>query len=154
MEEGDTFPDFSLPTQDEQTLTKSDLDGQSFVLFAYPRAMTSGCTKEACSVRDHYQQLQDRGVRPLGISDDPPEKNKKFAEKHKFQYDLLSDEDGELLTKLGAYGEKKMYGKTYNGTFRYTYIVDENGVIQKIFKKVNTAEHGEEILAALDELDM
>jgi peroxiredoxin Q/BCP len=154
MEEGDQFPDFELSTHNGDIIRYDDLNGKRFVLFAYPRAMTSGCTKEVCSVRDYFQELVDRNITPLGISNDPPSKNKKFAEKHDLQYDLLSDEANDLLTKLGAYGDKKIYGKTVKGTFRFTYIVDENGIIRKKIKKVNTATHGEEILNALDELDL
>ncbi|MCH8906179.1 MAG: thioredoxin-dependent thiol peroxidase [Candidatus Heimdallarchaeota archaeon] len=154
MNVGDKFPDFSLPNQDNEIIYSKDLKGTKFVIFAYPRALTSGCTKESCSVRDHYQEMKDRGVTPFGISNDSPAKNKKFAEKHGFQYDLLCDESSELLTKIGAYGKKKIYGKTYTGTFRYTYIVDEEYKLRKIFKKVNTAEHAQEILIALDDLGL
>jgi peroxiredoxin Q/BCP len=105
-------------------------------------------------VRDHYTELKKRGIVPIGISDDPVEKNMKFAEKHDLQYQLLSDEDATLLTKLDTYGEKKMYGKTYKGTKRQSYIVDKDGVIRKVFKKVNTAEHGQEILDAVEELGL
>lgn len=154
MEVGDAFPKFELKTQDDETISSDDLKGQAFVLFAYPKALTPGCTKEACSVRDHYKELTDRNVRPLGISNDPPSKNKKFAEKHDLQYTLLSDEDNELLTALDTYGMKKMYGKEYMGTLRKTFIVDTDGKVRKIFNKVKTATHGEEILEALDELGL
>lgn len=154
MEVGDTFPDFKLPNQDDTIVDSENLKGQKFVVFAYPRADTPGCTKESCSVRDHYGEMKERGVIPYGISNDPPKKNKKFAEKFGFQYDLLCDVDATLLTEVGAYGEKKNYGRTYMGTFRYTYIVDETYKVRKIFKKVNTAEHAQEILDALDELGM
>ncbi|MCY3410269.1 MAG: thioredoxin-dependent thiol peroxidase [Candidatus Heimdallarchaeota archaeon] len=154
MNVGDTFPDFSLLDQDEKQISLKDLKGKKFVLFSYPRALTPGCTNEVCSVRDHFSLLKDRGVIPFGISNDPVSKNKKFALKHDLQYSLLCDEENALLEKLGAYGEKKMYGKTSMGTFRYTWIVDENQKIRKIFKKVQTKIHGEEIIEALDELGL
>ena len=151
---GDKFPEFEVITHKGEKLTRSNLEGKSFVLFSYPRAMTSGCTKEVCSIRDYFTEIKNRGVVPFGISNDSPDKNRKFAEKHNLQYDLISDEDSKLLRELGSYGEKKNYGRTYEGTFRHTFIVDETGIVRKIFKKVKTAEHGEEILTALDDLGM
>ncbi len=151
MEVGDKFPDFSLLTHNEEEISLSDLKGKKFVLFAYPRALTAGCTKEVCSVRDYYEELTNRGIIPLGISNDAPKKNKRFAEKHNLQYDLLCDVDNKLLAQIGAYGDKKIYGKVSKGTFRFTFIIDESGMVRKIFKKVNTATHGEEILQAVDD---
>ncbi len=154
VETGSKFPEFELMNHNGKKVSLTDLKGKKFVVFSYPRAMTPGCTKEVCSLRDYFTELKDRGVIPLGLSNDAVEKNKRFADKHNVQYDLLCDVDNELLSALGAYGEKKNYGKTYMGTFRYTWIVDEDLTIKKIFKKVKTAEHGEEILAALDKLEM
>ncbi|MHA2100411.1 MAG: peroxiredoxin [Candidatus Kariarchaeaceae archaeon] len=154
MQEGDTFKEFELPNQDDIIVKSSDLSGVPFVLFAYPRALTSGCTKEVCSLRDFHSELTDKGFRIFGISNDKPAKNKKFAEKHNLQYDLLCDVDSSFLGSIGMYGEKKIYGKASMGTFRYTYIVDRDFVVQKIFKKVKTDIHGEEILAAIDELGL
>ncbi len=154
VEVGDQFPDFELQTHNDETISSADLKGKKFVLFSYPRALTPGCTKEVCSVRDYFTELTKREVIPFGISNDAPKKNKKFADKYNLQYDLLCDENSELLEKLGAFGEKKIYGKTTQGTFRYTYIVDEKGIIRKIFKKVSTATHGEEILNALNDLGL
>lgn len=152
MEVGDKFPDFNLLTHNEEDISLSDLKGKRFVIFAYPRALTPGCTKEVYSVRDYYEELTNRGIVPLGISNDPPKKNKRFVEKHNLQYDLICDVDNELLTQIGAYGDKKIYGKISKGTFRYTFVIDELGIVRKIFKKVNTAIHGEEILQAFDAL--
>lgn len=151
---GEKFPEFELSDHNGETISSSDLKGKKFVLFSYPRALTPGCTNEVCSVRDHFKILKERGVIPLGISNDNIAKNKKFAEKYNLQYSLLCDEENTLLTKLEAYGEKMMYGKTRMGTFRYTWIVDENFVIRKILKKVATKIHGEEILEELDKLGM
>ncbi len=154
IETGNKFPDFELMNHKGEKVSLKDMKGKKFVVFSYPRAMTPGCTKEVCSLRDHFTELRERGVIPLGLSNDSVEKNKKFAVKHNVQYDLLCDVDSKLLAALGAYGEKKIYGKTSMGTFRYTWIVDEDLTIKKIFKKVKTAEHGEEILTALDKLEM
>lgn len=154
MNEGDKFPDFELMNHKNEKISLKSLKGKKFILFAYPKAMTPGCTKEACSVRDYFKEITNRGVVPFGISLDDQSLNTKFAEKYNLQYDLLCDTEAKLLKAIGAYGEKKMYGKTYEGTLRQSFIVDENGIIRKIFKKVNTSTHGEEILAALDKLGM
>lgn len=154
IEVGNQFPEFALPSHKGKTVTSKDLKGKVFVLFAYPRAMTPGCTKEVCSIRDHFAELKERGVIPLGISNDSVEKNRKFAEKHNIQYELLSDVDNTLLTALDAYGEKKLYGKISTGVKRYTWLVDAEYKLVKLFKKVKTAEHGDEVLAAVDKLGL
>ena len=152
--EGDDFPEFRLKNQNDELISKSDLDGQKFILFSYPRALTPGCTKEVCSIKDNYSLLKKKGFKVFGISNDPHGKNKKFADKYELQYDLLSDVEGELLEKIGAYGEKQMYGKTYMGTIRKSYIVDENHKVIKIFNKVKTATHGDELLNEINQLDL
>lgn len=154
MEVGETFNEFELQNQDGNIIKSSDIKGTPFVLFAYPRASTPGCTKEVCSLRDHFQELKDKGFRIFGISNDKPAKNKKFADKYNLQYDLLCDVDSTLLSSIGSYGEKNIYGKTSMGTFRYTFIVDTDFKVRKIFKKVKTDIHGEEILTAIEELGL
>lgn len=151
---GDNFPEFELEDQHGKIIKSADLKGKPFVVFAYPRASTPGCTNEVCSVRDHYQEIKERGVLPLGISNDKVAKNKKFSDKHNLQYSLLCDPENKLLTALKAYGEKKLYGKISLGTHRHTWIVGQDYKIKKIFKKVQTKLHGEEILDALNELGM
>ncbi len=153
-EVGDKFPDFELSDQNGEIISSEKLKDRVFVVFSYPRALTPGCTNEVCSVRDTYKLLEERGVTPFGISNDNVAKNKKFSDKYELQYSLLCDEENSLLTALGAYGLKKIYGKESMGTFRYTWIVDSDFVIRKIFKKVKTKIHGEEILEALDELGL
>ncbi len=152
MNVGDTFPDFELFAHNGEIIKSNDLKGTPIVIFTYPRAMTSGCTKEVCSVRDYFSEIKQKGVIPFGLSNDPIDKNKKFAEKHNIQYLLLSDPESKLLREIGAFGIKKMYGKEYEGTKRQTFIIDKNFKVIKIFKKVKTAIHGEEILNALNEL--
>lgn len=151
---GDSFPQFTLQDHNNETVSSSDLKGKGFVVFSYPRALTSGCTNEVCSVRDYFSELQQRGFQPFGLSNDPVLKNAKFADKHNLQYQLLCDPENELLTALGAYGEKKLYGKVSMGTFRYTWIVDSDFKVRKIFKKVKTDIHAEEIISALDDLGL
>ncbi len=99
FKEGDDFPEFSLKNQKDEKISKSDLDGQKFILFSYPRALTPGCTKEVCSIRDNFTLLENKGFKIFGISNDPHDKNKKFADKYELQYDLLSDVNAELLEK-------------------------------------------------------
>lgn len=154
MEIDNKFNEFELQNQDAKMIKSSDLKGTPFILFAYPRALTPGCTKEVCSMRDHYQEILDKGFKVFGISNDKPEKNKKFADKYNLQYDLLCDIDSSFLESIGSYGEKNIYGKTSMGTFRYTFIVDKEYVIRKIFKKVKTDIHAEEILSAIDDLGL
>ena len=125
---------------------------KKFILFSYPGALTPGCTK-VCSIRDNYSLLKKKDSRYLGFRD-PHGKNKKFADKYELQYDLLSDVEGELLEKIGAYGEKQMYGNTYMGTMRKSYIVDEKHKVRKIFNKVKTATHGDELLNEINQLDL
>lgn len=152
MQVDDTFKDFKLLNQNNKIITSLELKGTPFILFAYPRASTPGCTKEVCSMRDHYQEILDMGFKVFGISNDKPEKNKKFAEKYKLQYDLLCDIDSKFLESIGSYGEKNIYGKKSMGTFRYTFIVDKEYKIRKIFKKVKTDIHAEEIIKAIEDL--
>ena len=151
---GDNFPEFKLSDQNNQIIASEELKGKLFVLFSYPRALTPGCANEVCSIRDTFTVLKERGVIPLGISNDNVAKNKKFSDKYELQYSLLSDVENVLLTQLGAYGEKILYGKKTMGTFRFTWIVDKDFKVVKIFKKVNTKAHGVEILKALDQLNL
>lgn len=154
MEVGEIFKEFELLNQNEKLIKSSDIIGTPFVLFAYPRASTPGCTKEACSLRDHFQVLKEKGFMIFGISNDKPAKNKKFADKYNLQYDLLCDVDSSFLESIGSYGDKKIYGKTSKGTFRYTFVVDGDYKVRKIFKKVKTDIHGEEILNVIEELGL
>ncbi|MEL6270234.1 MAG: thioredoxin-dependent thiol peroxidase [Chloroflexota bacterium] len=126
---GETAPDFELTTQDGETVKLSDLRGKKVILFAYPRAGTSGCTTQACGFRDESPRLDVANAVVLGISDDAPDKLKKWHEKESFNFDLLSDPDHAVLEAWGAWGEKSMYGKKYMGTIRSHWVIDENGVI-------------------------
>ncbi|HKG51934.1 MAG TPA: thioredoxin-dependent thiol peroxidase [Actinomycetales bacterium] len=127
LDVGDPAPDFTLTAHDGSTVSLHDLRGRKVVVFFYPAAMTPGCTTEACDFRDNLGTLQSAGYEVLGISPDRPDKLAKFAEKESLTYPLLSDPEREVLTAYGAYGEKKLYGKTVTGVIRSTVVVDEAG---------------------------
>ena len=150
---GDTAPDFTLPTDSGDQLSLKDLRGRKVVLYAYPAAMTPGCTKQACDFRDSLASLQAAGYEVVGISPDPPAKLAKFRDRDAITFPLVSDQDKSVLTAYGAFGEKQMYGRTVTGVIRSTFVIDENGTVAKVFPKVKPAEHDEIVLAALGELE-
>jgi peroxiredoxin Q/BCP len=146
IEEGSPFPQFSLPNQDGETVTLDDLACQKAVIFFYPKDMTSGCTVEACEFTD---ALPDFGQIPVyGVSPDAPKRHLKFIEKESLKVQLLSDEEHTLLTACGIWVEKSMYGRKYMGVLRTTVLLDENGSILKIWRKVKPAGHAQEVLQA------
>ena len=149
LEVGQQAPDFELPDAEGKMHKLSDYRGKKVVLYFYPRDNTSGCTKEAVSFRDHIEAFQKHGVVVLGVSPDTPESHQKFAGKYGLNFTLLADPEHKVLEAYGVWQEKNMYGKKKWGVKRTTYIIDENGVIQHVFKKVNTAIHAEEVLQAL-----
>ena len=149
LEVGQQAPDFELPDAEGKMHKLSDYRGKKVVLYFYPRDNTSGCTKEAVSFRDHIEAFQKHGVVVLGVSPDTPESHQKFAAKYGLNFTLLADPEHKVLEAYGVWQEKNMYGKKKWGVKRTTYIIDENGVIQHVFKKVNTAIHAEEVLKAL-----
>jgi thioredoxin-dependent peroxiredoxin len=133
--------EFSLPNQDGETISSSDLAGKKYIMFFYPRAMTPGCTKESCDFRDSYSEFTDAGYEVIGVSPDPPSRNRKFKEKEGLTFDLLSDEDLLLAEALGAWGEKTLYGKTMEGLIRSTFVVDEQGELEKEYRNVKATGH-------------
>jgi len=149
---GDRAPDFELQNQDGETASLSAVDGEYVVVYFYPRADTPGCTTEAKSFRDQFQQFTERGITVFGISDDPVEDLAAFAEKHDLPFQLLSDPDGEVGRAYDSYGEKNMFGRTFDGMFRNTYIVDPDSTVARAFEGVSPADHAEEVLDALTEL--
>src|SRR5215475_8302097 len=141
LEPGDTAPDWKLPTADGGTLSLSDLRGQKIVFYAYPAAMTPGCTTQACDFRDSLASLQGKGYRVVGISPDKPAKLAKFVERDAITFPLVSDADKSVLTAYGAYGEKQLYGKTVTGVIRSTFVIDEKGKIERAMYGVKATGH-------------
>ena len=137
--------------QDGKQIKASDFKGRKLVLYAYPKDNTSGCTAEACSLRDHKDELAAKGYEILGVSKDSASSHQKFIEKQALNFSLIADTDTTLLQALGAWGEKTMCGKKCVGTLRTTFLVNEDGVIEQIFlpKQIKTKEHAEQILATL-----
>ena len=146
---GTTVPDISLTDQQGQSISLSDFAGKKVVLFFYPKDSSPSCTKEACSLRDGYETLQEQGFEVLGVSPDSEASHQKFIEKQGLPYRLISDPDHQLAEAFGAWGEKKMYGKTYMGLIRSTFLIDETGTVSHVIGKVNTKDHARQILDLL-----
>lgn len=147
LEEGTKAPDFSGKDQNGNTVKLSDFKGKKLVLYFYPKDDTPGCTKEACSFRDHYKKLQKEGYAILGVSADSEAKHQKFIEKYDLPFPLLSDPNKEVIEAYGAWGLKKFMGREYEGIIRMTYVIDEQGKIEHVIEKVKTKEAAEQILA-------
>jgi peroxiredoxin Q/BCP len=137
----DTAPAFTLLNQDEKSISLSDYAGGKVVVYFYPAASTPGCTTQACELRDNINSLKSAGYTVLGISPDAPGKLKKFKDKESLNFDLLSDPDNKVQQAYGAYGEKSMYGKTYMGTIRSTFVVDETGKLSHALYNVKAKGH-------------
>jgi len=146
LQAGDKAPLFSLPNQDNETVSLSDFSGKKVLVYFYPKAMTPGCTVQARGLRDIKQQLDDKNVEVLGISPDPVKRLPKFIEKEELNFTLLSDEDHSVAEAFGVWGLKKFMGKEYDGIHRISFIIDENGVIEQVFNKFKTKEHHTVIL--------
>jgi peroxiredoxin Q/BCP len=140
---------FNLPNQDGEMVSSDDFAGKRTVMFFYPAAMTPGCTKESCDFRDSYQEFADAGYEIVGVSPDAPAKNARFKEKEGLNFDLLSDQDKGLATSLGAWGEKKMYGKTVEGLIRSTFVVGPDGRVEKAYRNVKATGHVARVKADL-----
>ena len=150
LKEGEAAPEFNVKDQNGNDVKLSDLRGQRVVLYFYPKDDTPGCTKEACSLRDSFDVFKEKNIKILGVSNDDETSHKKFISKFDLPFDLLADTDKKLVTDYGVYGEKNMYGKKYMGTNRTTFLIDEDGKIAKIMKKVKVAEHADEVLGAFN----
>jgi peroxiredoxin Q/BCP len=144
-------PDFSLPDENGLLRKLSDYRGQKVVLYFYPKDDTPGCTKEACNFRDGFAQYQKNGVVILGISPDSSRSHTKFIEKFSLPFSLLADEDHQVCELYGVWGRKKFMGREYDGVFRTTFLIDDEGQIMKVFENVKPDEHSDEVLAALGE---
>ena len=147
--EGDPAPDFRLPADDGKTYALKDLRGRKVVLYFYPKDDTPGCTKEACSFRDNLSRVQSKGAVVFGVSKDDLASHAKFREKYSLSFPLLSDPEGKVLSAYGVWKEKNLYGKTFMGIERTTFVIDERGRIQKVFARVKVDGHVDEVLAAL-----
>lgn len=146
LEIGNRIPDFSAADQNGNIVKSVDLIGKKTVVYFYPKANTPGCTAEACSLRDNYERFLAMGYNVIGISKDSVKAQKNFSDKYALPFPLLADTDALIIKAFGAWGEKKLYGKTYEGILRKTFIFNENGILEKIIDKVNTKNHAEQIL--------
>lgn len=149
MNVGDKAPEVLGVNEKGERILLSNYRGKKVVLYFYPKDNTSGCTAEACSLRDNYSALKGKGYEVIGVSVDSAASHKKFIEKHELPFTLIADTDKSLVNEMGVWGEKSMYGRKYMGTFRTTFIINEEGVVEKVFspKEVKTKTHGEQLLA-------
>jgi thioredoxin-dependent peroxiredoxin len=150
LQPGENAPDFELPDQDGRGVELSDFRGQPVVLYFYPKASTPGCTTQACGVRDHRFQYDRAGAVVLGISPDPVRKIKKFADEQELDFRLLADEDHAVAERYGVWVQKSMYGRTYWGNERTSFVIDPDGRVAAVLRKVRPAEHDDLVLKALE----
>lgn len=148
---GEPAPEFTLADEEGRMHSLSDYSGKPVVLYFYPKDDTPGCTKEACGFRDDYSAYEEAGVVILGVSPDTSKSHAKFKTKYELPFTLLADPDHEALKLYGVWGLKKSFGREYEGVFRTTFLIGENGKILRVFKKVKPAVHSAEILSALDD---
>lgn len=148
MEIGQRLPEILGKDQDGKEIRLSDFAGKKLVLYAYPKDSTPGCTSEACDLRDNYERFLAQGYAIVGVSIQDEKSHKRFIEKYQLPFPLIADTERQLVNELGIFGEKKMCGRTYMGTFRTTFITDENGIVQRIFtpKEIKVKEHARQIL--------
>ena len=148
MNIGDKAPEILGKDEQGRDIRLSDYKGRKLVLYFYPKDNTSGCTAEACSLRDHYGELQAKGYEVVGVSKDSAQSHQKFKEKYQLPFPLIADVDHTLLKAMGAWGEKSMYGKKVMGTIRTTFVINEEGIIEQIMagKQIKTKEHAQQIL--------
>lgn len=145
---GDMVPDLLGLDQDGKEVRRSDFPGKKIALYFYPKDLTSGCTAQACNLRDNYQALLDAGYQVIGVSADPASQHQKFIAKNQLPFPLISDPEHRLLEDFGVWGEKSMYGRKYMGTFRTTFIITPEGTIERIIlpKHIKTSAHASQIL--------
>lgn len=146
LKQGDAVPNFSVKDEQGNTVSLSDYKGKKLIVFFYPKASTPGCTNEACNLRDNYKTLQDEGYELLGVSADSQRRQSNFKKKYNFPFPLLADEDKEVINAFGVWGPKKFMGREFDGIHRKTFIIDENGVVERVIDKVKTKDHAAQIL--------
>ncbi len=149
LKEGDLAPAIKAVDQSGELITLEEYRGKKIVLYFYPKDNTPGCTAESCDLRDNYSQFIEKGFEVIGVSADSEKSHQKFISKYNLPFRLISDEDKKVLKDYNAWGEKKMYGKSYMGVLRKTYIIDEKGYVEKIIEKVKTKEHSRQIFSEL-----
>jgi thioredoxin-dependent peroxiredoxin len=149
LKEGDKAPNFTAKDQNGKTVSLADFKGKTVILYFYPKDDTPGCTAEACDFRDNYQSLIGKGFEVIGVSTDDEKSHKKFETKYNLPFPLIADESKEIVEAYGVWGEKNMYGKVYMGTMRTTFIIDANGIIQKVINKVDTKASSQQVLDIL-----
>jgi peroxiredoxin Q/BCP len=149
IKEGSPAPDFTLTSDSGTPVTLSQLRGKPVVLYFYPKDDTPGCTAQACGIRDAYGEFQNAGAVVLGVSPDDERSHTKFREKYELPFSLLADTDHAVAEEYGVWGEKKYAGKTYMGVKRWTFVIDEDGNVKKVFPDVKPAEHADDVLAVL-----
>lgn len=149
MKIGDKAPEILGINENGDEIRLSAYKGKKVVLYFYPKDNTSGCTAEACSLRDNYSELRKQGYEVIGVSIDSEKSHRNFIDKHQLPFTLIADTEKNLVSEMGVWGEKSMYGRKYMGTFRTTFIIDENGIIEKVFlpKEIKTKTHAEQILS-------
>lgn len=150
IEPGDTAPDFTLSDQDGEEVTLSELRGQPVVLYFYPRADTPGCTTQACGIRDNHSEYEAANATVLGVSPDTVEDVSKFHEKHSLNFQLLADPDHDVAELYGVWVEKNMYGRKYWGNERTTFLIDPDGVVTDVLRRVKPKQHDEQVLDVLN----
>lgn len=146
LKQGDKVPNFSAKDEQGNIISLTDYKGKKLIVFFYPKASTPGCTVEACNLRDNYQVLQEQGYELLGVSADSEKRQSNFKNKYKFPFPLLADEDKTVINAFGVWGPKKFMGREYDGIHRMTFIIDENGIVERVIEKVKTKAHAEQIL--------
>ncbi len=146
---GDVAPDFTANNQDGKSISLKEFTGKKIILYFYPKDDTSGCTAEACNLRDNYNDLIKRGFEVIGVSPDSGQSHAKFKNKYSLPFNLIADPDKTILKLYGTWGKKKMYGKEYEGVLRTTYVIGEEGKIEKVITKVDTKNHTRQILEEL-----
>ncbi len=150
LSKGDIAPEFTGLNQSGKEISLSEFQGKKLILFFYPKDNTPGCTAESCNLNDNYDHWLSKGYEVIGISPDSVASHKKFADKFQFGFNLIADTEKEILNAYGVWAEKSMYGKKYMGVLRTTFVINEKGIIEEVFEKVDTKNHTEQLTKALD----